>query len=454
MSPDIQYLRLPYLLAPDLFEAIQHLAWPALLDSGYPDSPFGRFDIAVAAPRRTLTIESEADAEQLALLAGPSQPVTLPAAIAHLPFVGGWLGHWSYDAGRLFESLPTHAESITSVPWIRMGDYPWALVTDHHQHTTWLVGHDWPESLAQALQTQSPSPTVTTADSSKTAFHLTEGFQPSFSQADYRQRFDQVMAYIQAGDCYQINLAQRFSARYQGNPWNAYLTLRQATPTPFAAYLAQGKQTLLSLSPERFIELSRTGQLDTRPIKGTAPRYADPQQDQQARQALQQSTKDRAENLMIVDLLRNDLGRVSIPGSVQVPDLFRIESFANVHHLVSTITSQLSPELSATDVLKACFPGGSITGAPKVRAMTLIDELEPSQRSAYCGAIGYIDVTGRMDFNIAIRTLIADQGHLHVWGGGGLVADSDCESEYTETLNKISRLIQALDPDFDPHALS
>ncbi|ODC05172.1 aminodeoxychorismate synthase, component I [Terasakiispira papahanaumokuakeensis] len=453
MSPDIQYLRLPYLLAPDLFDAIQHLEWPALLDSGYPDSPSGRFDIAVAAPQRTLTIQSEADVEQLSLLAAPRKKITLPSTIAHLPFVGGWLGHWSYDAGRLFETLPVHANPVTSVPWIRMGDYPWALVTDHDQQVTWLVGHDWPEALAQQLQTRSPTPTVAIANSRHT-FQLTQGFQPDFSQADYRERFDQVMAYIQAGDCYQINLAQRFSAHYQGNPWTAYLKLRQATPTPFAAYLAQGEQTLLSLSPERFIELNRTGQLDTRPIKGTAPRSPDPHQDQHARIALQQSPKDRAENLMIVDLLRNDLGRVSVPGSVRVPDLFRIESFANVHHLVSTITSQLSPELSALDVLKACFPGGSITGAPKVRAMTLIDELEPCQRSAYCGAIGYIDVTGRMDFNIAIRTLIADQGQLHVWGGGGLVADSECESEYTETLNKISRLIQALDPDFDPKALA
>jgi para-aminobenzoate synthetase component 1 len=207
--------------------------------------------------------------------------------------------------------------------------------------------------------------------------------------------------------------------------------------------MAWDDKAVLSLSPERFLDV-RDGRVETRPIKGTRARGATPQEDRALAQALIESAKDRAENVMIVDLLRNDLSRVCTPGSVRVPQLCGLESYANVHHLVSVVTGELSAGHSPLDLLAAAFPGGSITGAPKVRAMQIIDELEPSRRSVYCGSLGYVDVRGHMDTSIAIRTAVADNGQLHLWGGGGLVADSEEQAEYRETLDKISRLMEAL----------
>jgi len=208
--------------------------------------------------------------------------------------------------------------------------------------------------------------------------------------------------------------------------------------------MAWGSQAVLSLSPERFIQC-RDGLVETRPIKGTRPRVRTPEEDRALSDELLSSTKDRAENVMIVDLLRNDLGRVCTPGSIRVPQLCQLESYPNVHHLVSVVQGQLAAQHSPLSLLTAAFPGGSITGAPKIRAMQIIDELEPCQRSVYCGSLGYIDVRGSMDTSIAIRTMVADDGALHVWGGGGLVADSKADEEYTETLDKIRHLIDALE---------
>jgi para-aminobenzoate synthetase component I len=256
-----------------------------------------------------------------------------------------------------------------------------------------------------------------------------------------------VQRYIRAGDCYQINLAQRFSAPYRGDLWAAYLRLREATPTPFAGYMAwpaeRGEQAILSVSPERFLSC-REGRVEARPIKGTRPRGATRDEDRQLAAELEESLKDRAENVMIVDLLRNDLGRVCRVGSVRVPQLCGLESYANVHHLVSVITGELDADRRPLDLLASSFPGGSITGAPKVRAMQIIDALEPSRRSVYCGSLGYVDVRGRMDTSIAIRTAVADRERLHLWGGGGVVADSSGEAEYRETLDKIRHLMAAL----------
>ncbi|HSH47697.1 MAG TPA: aminodeoxychorismate synthase component I, partial [Halomonas sp.] len=268
-------------------------------------------------------------------------------------------------------------------------------------------------------------------------------FVGELSRQQYLARFARVQAYIRAGDCYQINLAQRFSAPYRGDLWQAYRQLRQATPTPYAGYMAWGDSAILSLSPERFIRCA-AGQVEARPIKGTRPRGNSRQEDQALADSLTHSAKDRAENVMIVDLLRNDLGRVCRIGSVRVPQLCGLESYANVHHLVSVISGELAAGQAPLDLLAAAFPGGSITGAPKVRAMQIIDELEPAPRGVYCGSLGYIDVRGHMDTSIAIRTAVADRGTLHLWGGGGLVADSEGEAEYAETLDKIRHLMAAL----------
>jgi para-aminobenzoate synthetase component 1 len=255
------------------------------------------------------------------------------------------------------------------------------------------------------------------------------------TEADYRERFDRVARYIRDGHVYQVNLAQRFSATFDGDPLALYRRLRERSFAPCSALLDLPFGQVLSVSPERFLQV-REGRVETRPIKGTRPRHADPVADAAAIAALSASGKDRAENVMIVDLLRNDLGRCCRVGSVSVPTLFAVESFASVHHLVSTVTGELDEGLDALDLLRSAFPGGSITGAPKLRAMQIIEELEPHRRGVYCGAIGYIGFDGAADFNIAIRTAMLRDGMADFWAGGGIVADSDPALEYAETLAK------------------
>ncbi|MFK7160400.1 aminodeoxychorismate synthase component I [Marinospirillum sp. MEB164] len=436
----MSFAPLPYLDSRALLRLIQHQPWPVLLDSGHPSARAGRFSIASAAPSRRLVIQQPQQAAALDQLRPTLPDGEVAADIAHLPFISGWIGYWSYAAGQLFEPVTQQAEDDLGLPWIAMGYYPWALVTDHQRHESWLVGNA-PAWIRQRLANEPAAPALH-------AFQLTEPFRSNMSQDAYREKFAQVQAWLRSGDVYQINLAQRFSAGFQGDPLTAWSLLREQIAAPFAAYLDFGDHQLLSLSPERFLCVDAQGWVETKPIKGTRPRGATPNEDQRLAEELLNHPKDRAENLMIVDLLRNDLGRVCRPGSIRVPDLFTLESYTNVHHLVSRVVGKLTSQASGVDLLAASFPGGSITGAPKIRAMEIIDQLEPQQRSVYCGSIGYLDDRGQMDFNIAIRTFIARQQRLYVWGGGGLVADSDPEAEYQETLDKIAQLIRCLQPDF------
>jgi para-aminobenzoate synthetase component 1 len=270
------------------------------------------------------------------------------------------------------------------------------------------------------------------------------GLRSSFTHRGYLDAVTRVRDYIVAGDIFQANLSQRLEAPLEEDPWHLYRRLREVNPAPFAAYLEFDGVHVASASPERFLQVDPAGHVETRPIKGTRPRGLSPQHDAALSRALWDSEKDRAENLMIVDLLRNDLSRVCRPGTVRVPELFALEGYRTVHHLVSTVVGQLAPGRTAEDLLAAAFPGGSITGAPKVRAMEIIAELEPSRRGIYCGSIGYLSVTGAMDTSIVIRTLVAADGRVTFSVGGGIVADSDPESEYQETLHKARALIAAL----------
>jgi para-aminobenzoate synthetase component 1 len=253
-----------------------------------------------------------------------------------------------------------------------------------------------------------------------------------------------VREYIFAGDIFQANLSQRFESSLRESPWSFYTRLRSRNAAPFAAFLETPEATIISASPERFLHVDRTGLVETRPIKGTRPRGLGPEHDAALGQALAESAKDRAENLMIVDLMRNDLSRVCAPRSVRVSELFSLEHYATVHHLVSTVIGQLEPGLDALHLLRSAFPGGSITGAPKLRAMEVIAELEPSQRGVYCGSIGYWSVTGELDTSIAIRTALVKDGRIYFSAGGGIVADSNPEQEYAETLDKARAIIDAL----------
>ncbi|WP_038881944.1 aminodeoxychorismate synthase component I [Vibrio jasicida] len=432
-----------------LFSRIEHQPWAMLLRSASETHIDSRFDVLVANPIATLETvagdtQIKTDTQEYASQDDPFslldelQQQLLPnlelGAEWDLPFVGGALGYFSYDLGRRVESMPELAAKDLQTPDMAVGLYEWALVVDHKLKTAILVGQNT-QAAWQWLNSQFPVDVE--------HFKLIGDWQSNMTQASYASRFDSVQEYLLSGDCYQINLAQRFNAPYQGSEWQAYLKLEAANQAPFSAFIRMPKSTLLSISPERFLEL-KDNVIETKPIKGTRPRGADTLQDQANAHDLQTAEKDQAENLMIVDLLRNDIGRVASPGSVHVPKLFDIESFPAVHHLVSTIRANLDPQYSAADLLRACFPGGSITGAPKVRAMQIIEELEPHRRSAYCGSIGYISRHGRMDTSITIRTLVAENNKLYAWAGGGVVADSDCASEYQETLDKLSKILPAL----------
>jgi len=422
-----------------------HAPGAVLLDAGRPAAQRGRYDLISAWPLAALapTPDETANAflqrlrQSLSELGEAESPRENP-----LPFVGGLIGYLSYDFGRRLEQLPAQAVDDLDLADARFGVYAWALITDHQLQRSQLMFHPrLAASERQRLSTLFSSPQQATAQ----PFHLLERFRSNITEAEYQRGFARIQAYIQAGDCYQVNFAQRFRARYEGSPWTAYQALRAACPTPFSGYQAlPDGGAIISLSPERFLRVS-DGQVETRPIKGTRPRHADPQQDQAQAEALLDSRKDRAENLMIVDLLRNDLGRSCRLGSVRVPELFALESYPNVHHLVSAVTGELAPGKDALDLISGSFPGGSITGAPKIRAMQIIDELEPSRRALYCGSLLYLDVRGEMDSSIAIRSLLAKDGQISCWGGGGIVADSNAEAEYQESITKVEVLLKTLE---------
>ncbi len=436
-------------LALHLFSRIQHQPWAMLLRSASVTHIDSRFDILVANP--VATLETFAESTQIKTPTDEYVSTDDPFALLNklqqqwlpsvdigsdwdLPFVGGALGYFSYDLGRRVETLPALAEKDLQTADMAVGLYEWALVVDHKLKKAWIAG----QSVAKAWDWLNTQTAVHDSE-----FALTGSWQSNMTEASYASRFDNVQEYLLSGDCYQINLAQRFNAPYTGSEWEAYLKLESANQAPFSAFIRMRESSILSISPERFLEL-KDSVIETKPIKGTRPRSLNTEQDQANAHDLQTAEKDQAENLMIVDLLRNDIGRVASPGSVHVPKLFDIESFPAVHHLVSTIRANLDDQYTPADLLRACFPGGSITGAPKVRAMQIIEELEPHRRSAYCGSIGYISRHGRMDTSITIRTLVAEKGSLYAWAGGGVVADSECASEYQETLDKLSKILPAL----------
>ncbi len=439
-----------------MFAKVAHLPWAVLLESASPDHIDSRFDIFSAEPIATLQTTGDvttitecehseySKAAPLQLLKEIQRRHFGPDVIydRELPFIGGALGLLGYDLGRRIEKVPEHAERDIDLPELAVGIYDWAWIVDHQTRQMHFLVCGSAEQMAtrwgwwqQQVATKAKP------------FRLTSGWQSNLSQAAYTERFNAIQRYLRAGDCYQINLTQRFSANYSGDEWLAYCQLAQVNQAPFSAFMRLPEAAILSLSPERFLALNNRD-IETKPIKGTRPRFVDPQADQASITELQNSPKDRAENLMIVDLLRNDIGRVSKPGTVRVPKLFAIESFKAVHHLVSTVTSSLAEQYSAVELLEACFPGGSITGAPKVRAMEIIEELEPHRRSAYCGSMFYISRHGRMDSSITIRTLIAWQQQLYVWAGGGIVADSDANAEYQETFDKLAKILPILEQSY------
>lgn len=436
------------------FEKIRHLPWPVLLASGNPGDKPG-IDVVTADPVKTVrTVQGSSKvSDKHRSFSSQEDPFlilqqVLDAESPHsLPqgwdgFIGGALGYFAYDLGRCIESLPQQAVRDIDVPEMSVGIYHWAIVTDHRLGRTVLR---FSPGCSQKERQRVTGCLAMAGAGCSEIFRLTSPLHSNFDQRSYKDVIMKLLEYIKAGDCYQANLAQRFTAGYEGDPWDLYRRLAVQMQAPYSAYLDFDGNQVVCMSPERFLTVSN-GQVTTQPIKGTRPRGCNEEEDRRLADELVDSVKDRAENLMIVDLLRNDLGKSCITGSVQVPSLFQLSSFANVHHLVSTVTGTLAPQRHSVDLLKGCFPGGSITGAPKIRAMQIIDELEPQRRSVYSGSIGYIGFDGAMDTNIAIRTLLCHEGQVHCWGGGGIVADSEWQLEYLESLDKISMLLQSLNP--------
>ncbi|MFL5535347.1 MAG: aminodeoxychorismate synthase component I [Gemmatimonadales bacterium] len=399
------------------------------------------------------------------------------------PFQGGIAGYIGYDWGSVLERLPSARYDDLAVPDVLLGLYDWVIAWDHREGTAWLISTGLPEQgggredrarermnqvrmrLAARLGTladgqrgsgkwirDSSSAAPTGSPASAPTYPAVEvegtdaiGLRSTFTRRGYLDAVARVREYIVAGDIFQANLSQRFQAQLPVPPFQLYRQLRRRNPAPFSAYLDFGELQVLSASPERFLRLDQERrEVETRPIKGTRPRGLGPMHDAALGRALAESEKDRAENVMIVDLLRNDLSRVCRPGTVRVPELFALEHHPTVHHLVSTVLGELDPAADAIDLLRATFPGGSITGAPKVRAMEIIAELEPTQRGVYCGSIGYLSASGAMDTSIVIRTYLALRGQVYFQAGGGIVADSDPELEYRETLDKARGLIETL----------
>jgi len=427
-----------------LFARVQAQPWSVFLDS----TSRGRYDILAALPYRTVVTEGDitrvSDANQQVLATSHQDPLhilqELLACDPDLPaYHGGAIGYCTYDLARRFMPLAEKAAHDRPMPEMAFGLYDAFIIVDHLEKTCFFQSlNRHPESQALLHRI-----TQTTIAAPIKPFKLLTDWVADMDYPRYQHHFDSIKQHLQLGDCYQVNLAQRFHAPYQGDPWDAYLKLRACNPAPFSAYFQLPFAEILSLSPERFLKVSQN-HVETKPIKGTRPRGSTPEADEALALELLQSAKDRAENVMIVDLLRNDLSRACLPGSVQVPALCALESFPAVHHLVSTVTGQLAPETSAIDLLRSCFPGGSITGAPKISAMNIIEHCEPSRRNLYCGSMVMLDANGDMDSNIAIRSLTCINNEVDCAAGGALVLDSDCESEYQECFTKVKLLLNCL----------
>ena len=433
------------------FAAIRDLPCPVWLDSGGS----ARYDILTAQPY--VTIVTQGKRTEIQDETGVHRSVADPFSLIReqlgefvvtnepgIPFAGGALGYWGYDLARSYQRLPDVALDAENMPQMAVGIYDWAIVIDHENKSGRLVSRlrdsNTEKRLPKILERLRSVPATAARFGS---FCVHGNIVSNLTPALYRKAFSAVQDYLHAGDCYQVNLAQRYAAHASGDALEAYLQLRELSHAPYSAFLDWPQFQILCASPERFLKVQQ-GRVETKPIKGTRPRSKDKAVDMCLAVELRQHPKDRAENLMIVDLMRNDLGKSCQAGSVQVSKLFEVESFDNVHHLVSSIEGKLKNSIDALDVLRDCFPGGSVTGAPKLRAMEIIEQLEPHKRGIYCGTIGYIGFDGNMDTNIVIRTLVNSDGEIRFWAGGGIVADSECDAEYQETLDKASAMLEVL----------
>jgi para-aminobenzoate synthetase component I len=434
------------------------------LDSAQHAQAQGRYSYIAPAPFSVLTSKDDGFEHDGRIGSGDPFAVLRAALAAHRlqpvagvpPFQGGAAGYFGYELAQHLERLPLAAGDELRFPDLALGFHDVVIAFDHHARRAWICSSGLPEPPGVARRAWARSRRGEIGARLRNTPPLASPRLPSrpievrsnFTRAAYEAAVQRVIDYILAGDIFQANLSQRFSAELpaQITPYDLYRRQRALNPAPFAAYLKFDDLVIASASPERFLRLSGDS-VETCPIKGTRPRGKTPAEDRALAAALEASEKDRAENVMIVDLLRNDLSRVCRDGTVDVPALCELEGFATVFHLVSTVTGALREGAGAIDLLAACFPGGSITGAPKIRAMEIIAELEPTRRGPYCGSVGWLGFDGGMDTSIVIRTYALRGQRVSFQAGGGIVADSRPADEYEETLAKAAALIAGLAPE-------
>jgi para-aminobenzoate synthetase component 1 len=452
----------------DVAEAFRDLPGLALLESARPGRR-ARWSYLTADPLVVLESPTPgpdpfAGARRLVGRLGPAEPGTAPAGTTVPPFLGGLVGYLAYDLGHALERLPSIAIDDQDLPLLRLALHDWTIAWDRRDGRSWLAGRAIDGDLAPLdRRLDEVRARLVAADRSGPAGGLlVDGFdfRSSLDRTAYEAGVEAVRAAIARGDIYQANLSRRLAIPYRGDPWPLYRALRTGDPSLFAAYLDLGPggpavggadrgralapRAIVSASPEPFLSVDRTGRVEADPIKGTRPRGRTPEDDRALAAELLASAKDRAENVMIVDVLRNDLGRVCRPGSVRVPRLCRLERTVAVQHLVSTVAGRLAPGRDAFDLLAASFPGGSITGAPKIRAMEILEELEPVRRGPYTGAALWIGPDGAMGSSVLIRTLVADGTRLSLHVGGGITWRSDPAAEWEETVAKARGPLRAI----------
>ncbi|WP_100641549.1 aminodeoxychorismate synthase component I [Alteromonas facilis] len=440
------------LSAKDIFEELSKTPWALFFDSAGDSAQDNQFDILLHSPAKTIVtypqhsvVTDRLSGEETILNDDPIEiaqrthrellnnvEFKQKELANRLPFLIGIAGMFGYDLGRHFEHLPSPFDTDTNCPDMALGLYDRSLIFDKHN-----------QQLFECRPESSKPFKIKDTAQSFLPFTLTDSWQANTSEQTYLEKLARIRQYLIDGDCYQVNFAQRFSAPYSGDEYLAYRALSEANRAPYSAFMRLESCSILSISPERFLSV-KNGHVETKPIKGTRPRSADPTLDKKLAAELLESEKDRAENLMIVDLLRNDISKHCRPNSVNVPSPFALESYAAVHHMVSTVTGELDDDSDPFTLLRDAFPGGSITGAPKIRAMQIIDELEIAPRHIYCGSMGYIGAKNDMDTSICIRTILAENKQLHCWAGGGIVIDSDARDEYQECLDKVNKILPVL----------
>lgn len=416
-----------------------------ILDSGMDEKKLGRYSFIGSRPFEIIKCKNTNE-NPLDKLKSKMEKYKIENN-TKLPFIGGAVGYLSYDLGNYIEKLPRTAIDDTNVHDLYFCLYDFVIVIDHLEDKKYIatpnINIEKESDLIIEIENIIKNPKFDKTNQNNKNEDQSVLLKSNFKKSQYLDAVEKIKFYIKQGDIYQANLTQRFSGKTTLTSYDLYKKLRGISPAPFAAFLNFEELQVLSNSPERFIKCINK-KIETRPIKGTRPRGNSTEEDLRLQDELKNSEKDKAELLMIVDLERNDIGRVSKIGTVKVPELFVIEPYANVSHLVATVTGELNDSLDSIDVIKATFPGGSITGAPKIRAMEIIDELEPTQRNVYTGSIGYIGFNGDMDLNIAIRTLIKRDENIHFQVGGGITWDSNPEDEYQETLDKAKSITKAL----------